>query len=55
MKNVNSKQNFAVFLAAIDSEQKISSNTTQERTKQNLVSISLLGQKPTFKRRFSLK
>ena len=38
-KSVNFKQNLAVFSAATDSEHKISSNTTQERTK-------LLGQEP---------
>ena len=38
-KNVNSKRNFVVFSAATDSEHRNSSNTTQKRTKQNLVSI----------------
>ena len=38
-KNMNSKQTLAVFLAATDLENKISSNTTQKMTKQNLVSV----------------
>ena len=42
MKNMNSKQNLAVFSAATDSEHKISSNTTQKRTKQNLVSVFIV-------------
>ena len=46
---MNSKQTLAVFSAATDSEHKISSNTTQKRTKQNLVSFLLLGKEPTFK------
>ena len=45
---VNSKQNLAVFSAATDSELKISSNTTQKRTKQNLVSVFMLEQETTF-------
>ena len=47
-KNVNSKQNLAVFSTATDSEHKLSLNTTQEGTKQNLVSISIVRQEPTF-------
>ena len=42
MKNMNSKQNLAVFSAAAGSEHKISSNTTQKRTKQDLVSIFIV-------------
>ena len=41
-KDLNSKQNLAVFSAATDSEHKIYSNTTQKRTKQNLVSIFIV-------------
>ena len=43
-KQTNEKSEFymAVFSAATDSEHKISSNTTQIRTKQNLVSIFIV-------------
>ena len=41
-KNMNSKQNLAVSSAATDSGHKMSSNTTQKRTKQNLVSIFIV-------------
>ena len=42
MKKRDSAQNFAGFSAATDSEYKMSSNTTQKKTKQNLVSIFIL-------------
>ena len=48
-KQMNSNQNLAFFLTATDSAHKISSNTTQKRTKQIWCQFSLLGQKPTFK------
>ena len=41
-KNMNSKQNLAIFSAATDSENIISSNTTQKRTKQNFVSVFIV-------------
>ena len=40
--HTHTKQNLAVFSAAIELEHKISSNTTQKRTKQNLVSIFIV-------------
>ena len=39
---MNSKQNFVVFSAATDSEHFFFSNTTQKRTKQNLVSVFIV-------------